>query len=357
MKPSETPSTANRWRRSSLALRVLPIAAICAQLAGCGGEGLLKPVKPSASLNCKAQVNWAFPLPSGKIGVYTIDERVLIWDPTHPDAPVSENPAQKGIWAWHVRFPSESLAAWGLWEIANNEKNAVVVYDLQKKQEKYHFDLKKGQDIGCIAAGLTGKFLVWTEAAKYDRKECTAKVADLATGNITAETSIPVGVESQMMDHLAISPDDTIIATGSNSGEGAVAAVDRASGKLLWKTARDGGMGGIAFHPDSKSFFVSGMGAVIRYDSATGKELSSWSLDENLGGVAVAANGSLVAVGASWPNAVVVWQVADGRNVAALQLQKFSNTVCPFFSSDGKGIWVGDALNRGCLELLPLPQH
>lgn len=337
--------------------RMLGALFVCTQVVGCG-ELTVKPpvVAPLIGLDCQAPIKWFSVVPSGRLVVYTLGRRILVWDLSNAKAPAAEYLTHKGVWDWDVAFPSETLAAWGLWEISNAGKQAVVIYDLGSRSEKHHFDLPQDSDIGCIAVSRSGKLVVWTEAAMWGGRQCTLRVLDLSSRTVVSQVAIPVTVEHQRMDHLAISLDETTVAAGSSSGEGSIAAVDVKTSKLLWKVFRLGGMDGIAFHPDSRSFFVSGYGKVERHDVATGRRLSVWDLGEGVGGIDVSSGGDLVAVAAFQSASVVILDSSSGKKLETLHVRPQANMRQLRFSSDGRGIWMGDAVIRNHLELLPLRQ-
>jgi WD40 repeat protein len=163
---------------------------------------------------------------------------------------------------------------------------AVRVVDLSRKKERFVFPTAQSTDrIWTIevrqplAVSASGHLLAWVENETTNHGSMGPRqrfyrvtVADLRTGKMTAQVTVPIlNGGREVMEPIAVSPDELKAAVGSCSGGHSVGVIDLRSQKLLWQKSVPGGVWAIAFHPDGGSFFTTDdVGQVRRYDTATG---------------------------------------------------------------------------------------
>jgi WD40 repeat protein len=217
--------------------------------------------------------------------------------------------------------------------VSTGDDKQVLVWDVASGALKETFDGHAGRVFGpafssdgntAYTVGLDGALIAWDLSGQHRLGR------PFRAGSGDALQNIGIG-----FSRLAISPDDTKIA--SVEGTGRVSVVDLATRRQLFETApvKGGALLDVAWNPDGRTFATVGLGPYVDVWSGTDGSLvrSYKGLKTPASGIAFSPDGRLLAVGADDFH-VHLWNVATGQEIAKLRATTYLPHVA--FSPDGK---------------------
>jgi len=286
-------------------------------------------------------------------------ERVALVDTSGDQPTIKKYALPKGVWDFQVCFWSRSVVIVGLWEIANAGRQAVLVYDFEKKATLKRTDLPKGFGLCALAASRPRNLVAWTEFHHYQEAPPVLRVNAVDGEDRLKALPLELDDKYQRVDHLTFSPDGSLLAMGCNAGCGGVGVIDVRALKVLWRKRRNGGLGSITFGPDGSRFYATGEGGIVCYDAKDGTVLSKLPDQPEMPAYdasALTPDGEFILAGWNLYHCVDIWRVKDWKLVSRIRGAPGLNTLALLPSPDGKAFWAGDIVRKGSLDLVAMPE-
>jgi WD40 repeat protein len=205
----------------------------------------------------------------------------------------------------------------------------VRLWDVASGRERRRFEVPTAFLYGMSFCRVSGTLAL----GGYDR----IRLVDTAAGKELP----PMRSDQHRIEYVAFSPDGRLLAaTSDETGirqTTRLSLYDATSGKERWQQwATFESFGDLAFSPDGKTLAVGGSNVRL-WDAAGGEERGK--LNGADGCVAFSPDGRTLAT-CSWPNGVLLWEVATGK-----QRRRFAGhgVSCLAFSPDGRLLATGGA--------------
>jgi WD40 repeat protein len=143
------------------------------------------------------------------------------------------------------------------------------------------------------------------------------------------------------ISHIVVLPDGKRVLTSAQDGHARL--WDLTTGKQIqrYQHANGGNAWNTQLVPGGKQLVTSGSGKRITlWDLNTGKSIRSYKHGDTVYRVAVSRDGSLVA-GAEDDGAVIIWELATGKQLKRFKLPKKKEAYTVLFAPDGKTLTTG----------------
>jgi WD40 repeat protein len=228
----------------------------------------------------------------------------------------------------------------------------IAVFDVSDHKEVRRFnDNEEHARYACIAFSPDGKIIV---AGGLRNK---VKLWEAATGKLRERLNAPNRYSNEGINGVAFSPDGLQLATAAD--DGSIRFWDMATYKEVAVLRAENGLGAksVAWSADGKTIGVgyeNGVAGLWNISAKKLREILKSDDRHHVDGVAFSSDGTLLATTQGQGSTVNLWQVANGKKLAALKAQSLGGSVA--FSPDDQFLAAIQAwANAGDLVVWNVP--